>query len=1259
MPIHAAERQRQCDRSLGQIPLSSNEIELYSRQDEVTRRRRILLAVRDEERRLAQHMTKCYRNNLQKLQRQRVYKAQKQWKLQNQHSVEGRYDSKLNVLERTGTSSPQTKKLVEKVVKWKQEHPKVIQKEDETMKYRNKMDEKEDRFIVEGRQEVRRERGRKALNQLVSRRQGQQAMEWLALMDRMERRAREQRSGEDDLMDAELNKSEQTAERAFAQLLGLDEEGSVDLSVFSINSDDKPFFALADSDHEFRWDGAEAERADLDGRTSEPTATKHSDFVKLREGPEFGGLVKGAKDKQAERTCGQPLTTTTSGKMQRVELDKLKKLKDVCKSCPRLRGVRSGYHELSDDGSLQTPLSQWNGRTDKGGYVALTSMGRPHYDCNTSERPEGNKEEIDSSAQCSLQSFIQESPTRKQELGSVVVAQPLAESGQCLSSNSLPNPSVAEGFYKKTCFGDDYVGAADKEQRSYSKSSSTSNNKKVSHLDVVGNNSTSIARLQKVGDKPVKLNSSAEYLSGASSTATSIENVESKLLVDSTEHQLYDVRANHSAPHESNISPKSLDGDEVDARVLERTPDIGKKRLFTPSVEETATDHLVPRYASATEPVDASLIEGAEFLSPDLYASRDDDNGKFCKKGRVFDSTSYRDVSINKDGWLSMFDSFSASSWESLSHLAEMDNDREGSPEQHCVDQYTMYCSKSEGFSEYERDAEAEYQGPPVGFNRAHSSVHFSDPRGSYCQRIWYKARRSSTSAVSVAQYSLPSSDTQSSFDESFDRLDLGQDDSFVNELVPMFPKHNLTSSPQSFDKDNETVEEYNIRFVEPNMRRMLTSAQCLSCEKSGQRLVYEKHQVAKTDHSQRQVLANYSSSELGATSFNTSVKRLPAQQPEVDGQNRQLETVAAGSNSSRRFGNSPQTSDHKEQDAMSEISSEASVSSLGSTAQLNIAVDATRRRNAGDKARVTSSSADGLHNLSAQEYPSDDKMDKQQNASEQSFASSSSMSMDINFDHHIKKTSAVEQSLPLQLWLPAMTYEEKNTNVLPAPMTNRVKNMTVPPAPMTWSASSVSSISSSRSIPCSDQDVSVSLAEEQHARWFKTMNHLARDCDLQHSSHVSFQSENCNVSRVAGCTRRTRSEKAARRFTFADSKRFITQLPPSSPSLRNRSQSPAPKRNQRDSDIDQGEGEVSLAEAFQQHHSGFGQRVNNQHDKIKPQQDKLNKSSRQQQSQFEEESMPIKHDSVQCDAAPITRSRGTTGLFFRRSTAAGSGRRK
>ncbi|CAH0518693.1 unnamed protein product [Peronospora belbahrii] len=343
----------------------------------------------------------------------------------------------------------------------------------------------------------------------------------------------------------------------------------------------------------------------------------------------------------------------------------------------------------------------------------------------------------------------------------------------------------------------------------------------------------------------------------------------------------------------------------------------------------------------------------------------------------------------------------------------------------------------------------------------------------------------------------------------------------------------------------------------------------------------------------------------------------------------------------------------------MSEISSEASVSSLGSTAQLNIAVDATRRRNAGDKARVTSSSADGLHNLSAQEYPSDDKMDKQQNASEQSFASSSSMSMDINFDHHIKKTSAVEQSLPLQLWLPAMTYEEKNTNVLPAPMTNRVKNMTVPPAPMTWSASSVSSISSSRSIPCSDQDVSVSLAEEQHARWFKTMNHLARDCDLQHSSHVSFQSENCNVSRVAGCTRRTRSEKAARRFTFADSKRFITQLPPSSPSLRNRSQSPAPKRNQRDSDIDQGEGEVSLAEAFQQHHSGFGQRVNNQHDKIKPQQDKLNKSSRQQQSQFEEESMPIKHDSVQCDAAPITRSRGTTGLFFRRSTAAGSGRRK
>lgn len=78
MPVHAARSRRRCDRSFGQIPLSSSEIELYTRQDEVTRRRRCLVAVRDQERRVAQQVTQHYRSNLQQLQRKKIRKSQKQ-----------------------------------------------------------------------------------------------------------------------------------------------------------------------------------------------------------------------------------------------------------------------------------------------------------------------------------------------------------------------------------------------------------------------------------------------------------------------------------------------------------------------------------------------------------------------------------------------------------------------------------------------------------------------------------------------------------------------------------------------------------------------------------------------------------------------------------------------------------------------------------------------------------------------------------------------------------------------------------------------------------------------------------------------------------------------------------------------------------------------------------------------------------------------------------------------------------------------------
>ncbi|KAF4044894.1 hypothetical protein GN244_ATG02811 [Phytophthora infestans] len=80
----AAPVRRRRNRSLGQIPLSSGEIELYSRQDEAARRRHRLLAVREQERRLAQQVTQRYRDNLQKMQRGKSKRAHNQLNMEQQ-----------------------------------------------------------------------------------------------------------------------------------------------------------------------------------------------------------------------------------------------------------------------------------------------------------------------------------------------------------------------------------------------------------------------------------------------------------------------------------------------------------------------------------------------------------------------------------------------------------------------------------------------------------------------------------------------------------------------------------------------------------------------------------------------------------------------------------------------------------------------------------------------------------------------------------------------------------------------------------------------------------------------------------------------------------------------------------------------------------------------------------------------------------------------------------------------------------------------
>ncbi|GMF52686.1 unnamed protein product [Phytophthora fragariaefolia] len=121
------------------------------------------------------------------------------------------------------------------------------------------MDRKRERqrVVVEGQQETAVERGKAALEQVASKQQGQQALEWLALVDKMERRARGQEIGGDDQCfdargeDGGVDDPERRAERAFARMLGLDED-SVELSAFSIETGDER--SVGGTDHELSDD---------------------------------------------------------------------------------------------------------------------------------------------------------------------------------------------------------------------------------------------------------------------------------------------------------------------------------------------------------------------------------------------------------------------------------------------------------------------------------------------------------------------------------------------------------------------------------------------------------------------------------------------------------------------------------------------------------------------------------------------------------------------------------------------------------------------------------------------------------------------------------------------------------------------------------------------------------------------------------------------------------------------------------------------
>ncbi|GAB9469493.1 hypothetical protein Gpo141_00006771 [Globisporangium polare] len=273
-----------------------------------------------------------------------------------------------------------------------------------------------------------------------------------------------------------------------------------------------------------------------------------------------------------------------------------------------------------------------------------------------------------------------------------------------------------------------------------------------------------------------------------------------------------------------------------------------------------------------------------------------------------------------------------------------------------------------------------------------------------YIQKIHERLRnfagRSSASS-SVAQYSLPLSDSMSSISESFhDHLAAGYgDDSFIHNLVPMFSAPGILAIEQMNSEGNHEIhEQYDIQLVDPALSRMLGDS------------LYSR----RSSHAPSQVPPNADTRDVVHDETEAPLRRF--EQWTID------EQGAAGV--------------VMEQHSLLSDSG-SGVSSAGFTALLHLTAGTTRSARDDDAEREA---------LESEEKVESDHLDRR---APTRFSSDSSLGLaGARFNYLASMTAAVGESLPLHLRLPAMIYGNED--------------MSAPPRPINWARSS-SSLSASR----------------------------------------------------------------------------------------------------------------------------------------------------------------------------------------------------
>lgn len=413
-------------------------------------------------------------------------------------------------------------------------------------------------------------------------------------------------------------------------------------------------------------------------------------------------------------------------------------------------------------------------------------------------------------------------------------------------------------------------------------------------------------------------------------------------------------------------------------------------------------------------------------------------------------------------------------------------------------------------------------------------------PIDAYSDRV-RRARRSSAGS-SIAQYSLPPSDLHSSFDDTIGDIQRG-DDSFVNELVPMFPNPGAQRQQLALrDSEGGVLAQYDLPPDDPALRRMSPSSSAsagvdaqphrrsrvqgsLSPHDAGLRrsrrssgrfeLVDDTHdrpgadapklsnepRTSIADDDEHLVSHNGRSPDDPLTAPTSTFTQYDL--PDESGRS----SVDGGSLASSRV-------DHR---TFRPSDSGSSHSSIGFAVQLALA-SGTRRRQKEDESdaarrwsqsRIAPVQADsaagvkrGLLSKSRKDSPDDGAINDTAESYSRRYSSDSSVSVDGHLNYLVSMTATTGEALPLPLHLPPRVFG--------------VVDMSKPPAPMQLTGIAGSSSSSTPSEPA---DRGSQQAINSRSRKFRD--------DRPRSEH-SYESDDDNRPGVPSQSSRSSSPRSS-----------------------------------------------------------------------------------------------------------------------------------